>query len=210
MAIKKIYTLPKYEDLLRKKSKPVQRVTRRVRRLVRDLVDTLEDADGVGLAAPQIGIHQRVAIVVIGLTPNGEWADSEVEPAYLPLIDPEIVEQSALERSYDGCLSVRGLQGYTKRPNMLRIHTLDLDNNLVEYVFNDFNARIVHHEIDHLDGILYFDRLTSLKELYYLVESKEDPEKVEFKPYLDVHPQFRLMSWRRKNLPVNGVRTIMD
>ncbi len=210
MAIKKIYTLPKYEELLRKKSTPVGRVTRRVRRLVRDLMDTLDKADGVGLAAPQIGIHQRVAIVVIGLAPNGEWADSEVEPSYLPLIDPVIVEEGRLERSYDGCLSVRGLQGYTNRPNMLRVHTLDLENNLIEYVFNDFEARIVHHEIDHLDGMLYFDRLTSLDELYYLVESKEDPEKVEFLPYLDVHPQFRLMSRRRKNLPVRGVRTVMD
>ena len=210
MAIKKIYSLPKYEDLLRKKSRPVQRVTRRVRRLVRDLVDTLEEASGVGLAAPQIGIHQRVAIVVLGLTPSGEWADSEIEPSYLPLIDPEIVEAGTLQRDYDGCLSVLGLQGYTKRPDMLRIHTLDLDNNLIEYTFTGFDARIVHHEIDHLDGILYFDRLTSLDELYYLVESKEDPEKVEFLPYLNVHPQFRLMSWRRKNLPVNGVRTIMD
>ena len=185
-------------------------MTRKVRRLVKNLIDTLQTADGVGLAAPQIGIHLRVAIVVIGLSPNGEPANSDQDPFILPLIDPEIIEMGKFERSYDGCLSIPGLQGYTNRPNILRVQTLDMANNLVEYVFKDFDARIVHHEIDHLDGILYFDRLTSLEELYYIVQSKEDEDKVEFVSYLSVHPQFRLMPWRRKNLPIQGIRTIAD
>ncbi|MGB0387422.1 MAG: peptide deformylase [Ardenticatenaceae bacterium] len=209
MARRKIYKLPKDEKKLRQKSEPVGKVTRRVRRLVKDLADTLNEADGVGLSAPQIGIHQRVAMVVIGLKPDGERVHEDQEPFMLPLIDPEIMEAGKIERSYDGCLSIPGLQGYTNRPEMLRVQTLDMDNNLIEYDFEGFEARIVHHEIDHLDGILYFDRLSSLEELYYLVEAEEE-DKVEFVPYLNVHPKFRFMPWRRKGLPTRGIKTIAD
>jgi peptide deformylase len=212
MAKRKVYKLPKYEKFLRKKSAPVKKVTREVRQLIQDLVDTLDTMDGVGLAAPQIGVHSRVALVVVG-TKNGEKPEDEEEELgeIIPLIDPEIIEASPdLERSYDGCLSIPGLQGYTWRPTFLRVRALDMNNNKVEYYFEGFDARVAAHEIDHLDGILYFDRLKTLNDLYYLVPDPEDDEKVKFLPYLEVHPEFQATPHPMPGMPTTGVKTIAD
>jgi peptide deformylase len=173
------------------------------------LIDTLDKSDGVGVAAPQIGVLLQVSIIILGLKPSEEPAEEE-ETEILPLIDPVIIEEGEWERSYDGCLSVPGLQGYTYRPNTLRIQGLDLDNNLVEYFLEGFDARIAHHEIDHLNGILYFDRMTSLEELSYLIEDPEDPEKIKFLPYLDIHPELNLTPNKRIGLPTRGVKTIAN
>ncbi len=212
MAKRKVYKLPKYEKFLRKKSAPVKKVTRDVRNLIQDLVDTLDTLDGVGLAAPQIGVHSRVALVVVG-NKNGEKPEEDEEEVgeIISLIDPEIIEASPdLERSYDGCLSIPGLQGYTRRPTFLRVRALDINNNKVEYYFEGFDARVAAHEIDHLDGILYFDRLDSLSDLYYLVPDPEDDEKVKFLPYLDVHPEFQATPHPMPGMPTTGVKTIAE
>jgi peptide deformylase len=208
MAIRKIYMLPKYEKLLRKKSAPVKKVNRMVRGLVQDLLDTLETQEGLGLAAPQIGILSRVAIVTVG-NDTGEEDGEEKEIRQLPLINPEIIEQGKPERGYDGCLSIPGLQGYTNRPGRLRVRSLDLDGNKVEYVFEGMDARVAAHEIDHLDGILYFDRLATLDDLFYLVEGEEEGS-IEFVPYLDIHPELHLTPDKREGLPTRGVKTIAD
>jgi peptide deformylase len=209
MAIRKIYMLPKYEKLLRKKSAPVKKVNRMVKGLVQDLLDTLETQEGLGLAAPQIGILSRVAIVAVGTEDSDEDEDGERETRLIPLINPEVVEQGKPERGYDGCLSIPGLQGYTTRPAHLRVRSLDLQGNKVEYVFEGMDARVAAHEIDHLDGILYFDRIATLDDLYYLVEGEEE-DSIEFLPYLEVHPELHLTPDKREGLPTRGVKTIAD
>jgi peptide deformylase len=208
MAIRTILKLPKHEKLLRKQSEPVPKVGRRVRALVADLIDTLDTVDGLGLAAPQIGTLERVAVIITGGTdecdPPEEGAVSEI----IPLINPQILDEGEPERGYDGCLSIPGLQGYTRRPATLRVRSLDLDGNEVEYHFEGLDARVAHHEIDHLEGVLYLDRIETLEELFYLVEDDEDEDGVAFLPYLDVHPEFRATPDRREGLPTRGVPTI--
>lgn len=210
MAVRKLLLLPKYEKVLRRKSRPVKGVNRSVRTLIRDLRETLETQDGVGLAAPQIGVLQRVCLVVRGTDEQGESAE-ETTPEVIVLINPEITAQSEdLERGYDGCLSIPGLQGYTNRPLTLNVRALDEAGDVVDYEFTGFDARVAAHEIDHLDGILYFDRLETLEDLYYLVDDPDDEDKVKMLPYLEVHPEYRLMPDERIGMPTQGVKTIMD
>jgi peptide deformylase len=199
--------LPKYEKMLRRKSKPVKRVDREVRRLVRDLRDTLETQAGVGLAAPQIGVLTRVCLVTVG-TEDDEGKQSGREEEIIALINPEILEEGTLERGYDGCLSIPGLQGFTRRPVTLRVRALDEEGDTVEYEFTGMDARVAAHEIDHLDGILYFDRMDTLEDLFYLVEDEEEDGALRFVPYLDIHPELRLTPDKREGLPTEGIKTI--
>ena len=210
MAKQKIYKLPKYEKLLRKKSTPVKKVTKTVKKLIEDLYDTLDTVDGVGLAAPQIGVHARVALVMVGADRDEKEAE-ENPPEIIALIDPEIVEQSEdLDKGPDGCLSIPGLQGYTRRPTFMRVRALDVEGNKVEYRFEGYDARVAAHEIDHLDGVLFFDRLDSLQDLYYLTPDPEDEEDIKFVPYLDVHPELKLTPQVREGIPTTGIKTIAD
>ncbi len=206
MPVRRIRTLPKYETLLRRKSRPVKKVDREVRRLVQDLFDTLETQDGVGLAAPQIGVLARVCLVAVGMDEDETQGGRATE--IIPLINPEILEEGTLDRSYDGCLSIPGLQGYTRRPKVLHVRALDLEGKKVEYRFEGFDARVAAHEIDHLDGILYFDRLDTLEELFYLVDDEKEEGEIKFVPYLEIHPELRLTPDKREGLPTQGVKTI--
>jgi peptide deformylase len=159
--------------LLRKKSQPLKRVGRQARALVQDLLDTLDTQEGVGLAAPQIGVLARVCLVMVG-TENCDGPGEDAQPEIIALINPEVLEEGEPERGYDGCLSIPGLQGYTRRPAFMRVRALDLEGNPVEYRFEGFDARVAAHEIDHLDGILYFDRLETLEDLFYLVPDERE------------------------------------
>lgn len=205
MAVRRVLTLPKHEKVLRTPCVPVRRVTPRIERLVQDLKDTLTKQPGLGLAAPQIGELSRVAVMVVGS--GGEDEEDEEPQEIIALIDPVILDSGEPHRDYDGCLSIPGLQGYTDRPAMLRVRSLDLDGSEVEYEFSGLNARVAAHEIDHLDGILYFDHLTTLDDLFYLVP--DDKEKIKFLPYLEVHPDWRDKS-ERVGMPTRGVKTIED
>ena len=211
MAVRKVLLLPKYEKILRRKSSPVKSVNRSVRALVRDLRETLATQDGVGLAAPQIGVLQRVCLVVRGTDEQGESVEGR-EPEVIALINPEITAQShEVARGYDGCLSIPGLQGYTNRPTTLHVRALDEVGNVIDYEFTGFDARVAAHEIDHLDGVLFLDRLETLDDLFYLVDGPdEEEEKVRMLPYLEVHPEYRLMPNEREGMPTRGVKTIMD
>lgn len=173
MTVKEIALYPDRADVLRKESEPVGAVTRRVRRVVQDLKDTLNaHQEGIGLAAPQIGVNTRVVVVRLG----GGQEDSEPDPP-LALINPEVVEASDPRRDFDGCLSLPGLYGETVRPHYLRVTGLDQAGCPFDAVFQGFDAVVVHHEIDHLNGVLFIDRVEHPEDLYHLREN-EDGELV--------------------------------
>ncbi len=166
MTARKILIYPQAKDALRKRSEAVPSVNRRVRRLIKDLKDTLQaHPEGIGLAAPQIGEHQRVVIVRLS-----EGRESPAPP--IALVNPQIVETGDPRRDFDGCLSFPGLYGETVRPHFLRVVGLDEYGNRFERIFLDFDAVLVHHEIDHLDGVLFIDRIARPEDLYRIREDE--------------------------------------
>ena len=145
MAIRNI--LKQDEPLLRKKSREVTEIDDKIITLLDDMKETLATANGVGLAAPQVGILRRVIIVDTG---------DEI----LELINPVIVKQSGHQDSLEGCLSVPGVRGHVDRPKKVTVQGYDRDGNLMEYKAQDFVATIFCHETDHLDGTLFIDKAT--------------------------------------------------
>jgi peptide deformylase len=169
MPVRDIVIYPEGKEILRTKCEPTRQINKRVSRCAQDLVDTLNaHPEGVGLAAPQIGMHHRVAVVRLGGGP-----DSGQEPGPpLPLINPEIVEARDEKRDFDGCLSFPGLYGETVRPHYLRVTGLDEHGRGFDRVFEGFDAVVVHHELDHLDGVLFIDRVERLQDLYRVREDE--------------------------------------
>ncbi|HAL02915.1 MAG TPA: peptide deformylase [Lachnospiraceae bacterium] len=135
------------DDILRKKCKPVEKMTDRISTLIDDMFDTMYDANGVGLAAPQVGVLKR--IVVIDVT--GE------DP--IVLINPRIVETSGEQTGYEGCLSVPGKSGQVTRPNYVKAVALNEDMEEIEIEGTELLARAILHECDHLDGHLYVEKV---------------------------------------------------
>ena len=163
MTVREILLYPKDKNALRKKSDPIHLFNPHTRQLIKDLKETLlAHQDGIGLAAPQIGIHSRLVIVRLGAM--NEW-DREAGPP-IALVNPEIVESSDERKDLDGCLSFPGLYGETTRPHYLRVIGLDEDGKPFDHIFTGFDAVVVHHETDHLDGVLFTDRIESLDDLY--------------------------------------------
>ncbi len=170
MAIRPIVLYNDNEAALRKKSEPVRVVNRRVKKLVQDLKDTLLNrGDGIGLAAPQINVHSRVVLVWLG---SHDDSKEELDPP-LALINPEIVEAGDEQRDYDGCLSFPGLYADTVRPHYLRVTGLDERGKPFDRVFEGFDAVLVHHEIDHLNGVLFIDRVARPEDLYRVQEDED-------------------------------------
>lgn len=144
MALRNIITLG--DPQLRKKSRPVTEFNERLHTLIDDMVETLVDANGLGLAAPQVGILRRVVIVVNN---DGE---------YLELVNPEIVAKShETVGAYEGCLSVPDERGYVERPQKVIVKALDRNGEPVTYNLEEMAARAACHEVDHLDGTLFVD-----------------------------------------------------
>jgi len=169
MPKREIVVYPQGADVLRAESKPVGSVTRRITKLMQDLKDTLNaHPEGIGLAAPQIGVNTGVVVVRLG----GHDDNSEPGPPR-PLINPQIVESRDKRRDFDGCLSFPGLYGETKRPHYLRVTGLDEAGLPFDEVFEGFDAVVVHHEIDHLDGVLFIDRVERPEDLYHVRENEE-------------------------------------
>jgi peptide deformylase len=169
MAVKQIVLFNNNAAALRKKSEPVQAVNRRVKKLIQDLKDTLLDRDeGIGLAAPQIDVHSQVIIVRLGA-----HSDDDREPGPpIALINPEIVEAREDQRDFDGCLSFPGLFAETVRPHFLRVTGLDEWGKPFDRIFEGFDAVLVHHEIDHLNGVLFIDRVDNPEDLYRIREDE--------------------------------------
>ena len=161
MAVKEIVLYVDNKAALRRKSRPVTGVSRQVRDLIQDLKDTLEhSSDGIGLAAPQIDVHRRVVVVRLG-SRNENGPDPPIV-----LVNPVIEEAGNERRDFDGCLSFPGLYAETIRPHHLRVTGLDERGKTLDRTFVGFDAVVVHHEIDHLDGVLFIDRVESIEDLY--------------------------------------------
>ena len=162
MAVREIVMYAEHEAVLRRESEPVKAVTRSVRRLVRDLEDTLyAHPDGAGLAAPQIGVHRCVVVVRLGACPDEEREPGPPEA----LINPVIIEAGDERSDFDGCLSFPGLFGKTIRPHQLRISAWNEAGQAIKRTLEGFDAVLVHHEIDHLKGIVFVDRIQDITDL---------------------------------------------
>jgi len=137
-----------------------------LQRLVADMIDTLNDYGGIGLAAPQVAESVRLALVSL---PGGPSRYGEL-PA-IPLtafINPEIeIVDPATAGYWEGCLSVPGLRGFVERPQHIRVAALDLEGNALSLELKGFAATVFQHEIDHLDGVLYVDRITDSRRLVF-------------------------------------------
>ena len=144
MAIRKIRL--DGDDVLRKTCKPVEKMTPRIQTLIDDMFDTMYEANGVGLAAPQVGILKR--IVVIDICEGEAYA----------LINPQIVAAAGEQEGDEGCLSLPGLVGTVKRPQHVICKAYDRDMNEITVEGEGLLARAICHELDHLDGILYKDK----------------------------------------------------
>ncbi len=147
MAIRNIRTIG--DSVLTKKAKEITVVDDKLTMLIEDMLDTMYEAEGVGLAAPQVGILKRV--VVIDCSPEGN------EPVVL--INPEIVETSGEQTGTEGCLSVPGKVGVVTRPNYCKVRALNKELEPFEIEGEELMARALLHEIDHLDGHLYVDKV---------------------------------------------------
>lgn len=145
MAIRKIRE--DGDDILRKVCKPVEKMTPRIQTLIEDMFDTMYEANGVGLAAPQVGILKRIVVIDI--------CDGD---AYC-LINPEIIVADGEQEGDEGCLSLPGLVGTVKRPNHVICKALNENMEEITVEGDELLARAICHEVDHLDGILYKDKV---------------------------------------------------
>lgn len=147
--------------VLREKAKAVEQfATAELRTLVEDMKETMKAQNGAGLAAPQIGISLRV--VIFGVEPSARRPDAEPVP-FTVLVNPKLVMLSReVEHDWEGCLSVPGMRGVVPRYVKLRYSGFDSEGNPIDRVAEGFHARVVQHECDHLDGILYPQRMTDL------------------------------------------------
>ncbi len=157
MALRKIVT--EGDPILTKRCREVPQVTDRVRQLIDDMVETMHDAEGIGLAAPQVGVLRRIIVVDVF---DGNTYE---------LINPEIVEQEGEQFEEEGCLSVPGLVGMVHRPAYVKVKGLDRNGEPVEYEGRDLLARAFCHEIDHLEGTLFN---TKAEDLHYPTEDEEE------------------------------------
>lgn len=171
MAVREILRYPKDKAGLRKQSRPIPEVNREVTSLIADLKETLlAHPEGIGLAAPQINRHLRAVVVRLGSSGDGEI--SQPGPP-LALLNPEIIAAGDPRLDFDGCLSFPGLYGETVRPHYLHVTGWDEEGQPFRRVFEGFDAVLVHHEIDHLDGVLFIDRANSPDDLYRIGKDEE-------------------------------------
>lgn len=145
MAIRKIVKMGE-DDILRKHARKVDRFDKRLWTLLDDMADTMYEANGAGLAGPQVGILKRVVVIDVG-------------EGLIELVNPEIIETEGSQMCIEGCLSVPGRRGRVERPARVRVHAQDRKGRHIELEGESFLANALCHEIDHLDGIIYVDKM---------------------------------------------------
>lgn len=149
MALRKVVV--RGDEILSKRCREVSEITDRIRETLDDMVDTMREELGVGLAAPQVGVMRRMFV-----------AEPEPGRVYY-MINPEIYFEEGSEEKYEGCLSVPGLIGIVERPQKIKIRALDRDGVEQDYEFEGFDARVMCHENDHLNGVLYTDKAHDIR-----------------------------------------------
>jgi peptide deformylase len=147
MAILKIRHYP--DPILKKRSEPLDRLGPEEEKIFQDMIETMYATDGVGIAAPQVGISKRIFIASPTMTEGEEYV----------FVNPEIVEARGREMGLEGCLSLPGISGEIPRAKVIKFRALDRKGNPVEMEVKDFFARIIQHEVDHLNGTLLIDRV---------------------------------------------------
>lgn len=163
MAIRKIRE--RGDSVLEKRCKEVKEMTPRTMELIEDMVETMYEANGVGLAAPQVGILKRIVVI-----------DTTGEDLHV-LINPRIVETSGEQTGSEGCLSVPGKSGVVTRPNYVKAVALDINMEPIELEGTELLARAICHELDHLDGHLYVEKVIGdLVDVEYEDEYEEEEE----------------------------------
>ncbi len=154
MAVLPILTLP--DPVLRKKAKPVERIDAELRQLMDDMLATMYDAPGIGLAAPQVGVLRRLIVM--------DPAKDEAPKSPLVMINPEILERSEETRTHEeGCLSIPDFTAEIERPARTRVSYIDREGKKREAELEGIWSTLVQHEIDHLNGVLFIDYLSRLK-----------------------------------------------
>ena len=166
MAILNMRFLP--DPILRKQAKKVAKVTPQLKKLVANMVETMHDQNGVGLAANQVGSLQKVAVIQ---TPDME------DP--MVLINPEIMKKGGERQVEEGCLSVPGYRGLVNRSETVRAKAMGLDGKIFRVNADELLAQALEHEIDHLNGILYIDHLVDHESLYKITYAPDDDEESE-------------------------------
>ena len=159
MALRKMVYIE--DELLRKKSRPVEKFDERLHRLLDDMAETMYHENGCGLAAPQVGVLRRAVVMDCG--------DGLIE-----MVNPEILETEGEQDGPEGCLSVPGRRGMVKRPQRVRARFQDRNGEWYEIEAEDLLARCIMHETDHLDGCLYVDKM--YREIFAEDEEEEDGE----------------------------------
>ena len=147
------------DDILTKKCREVKEMTPRLKELIDDMLETMYDAEGVGLAAPQVGVLRRIVVIDVGEGP-------------IVLVNPRIIEQDGEQEGMEVCLSVPGKIGEVTRPNHVIVEGLDADMNPVRVEGEELLARALCHELDHLEGVVYTSKVEG--ELYDAVDEEEE------------------------------------
>jgi peptide deformylase len=165
MALREILEFP--DPRLKSVSEPVEEIDDAIRELASDMLEVIYDEPGIGLAAPQVGEAIRLIVV------DTEWTEEGAERRPLVLVNPEILERDGAITWTEGCLSVPDFQSEVERSQKVRVRGLDLDGNEVIEEAEDLRAVCFQHEIDHLDGILFIDRISRLKRNMYAKKRKK-------------------------------------
>ena len=164
MAIRTIRT--EGDEILRKKSKKVEVIDEKILELIEDMKDTLHKYNGVGLAAVQVGILKQIVII----------QEDEEAPIYV-LINPEIISTSGIQEVEEGCLSFPNKFARIERPEKVKIRALDENGNKIEVKAKGLLAQAIAHELDHLDGILFVDKIIPVTLQYVTPESEKEEKK---------------------------------
>jgi peptide deformylase len=165
MALREVLRFP--DRRLAEVSEPIEEVTDEIRVLAKDMLDVMYDEPGIGLAAPQVGETIRLIVV------DTEWTEEDTEQSPLVLVNPEIVQREGKLSWTEGCLSVPDFQAEVERAESVRLLATDLDGQELVIDAEGLRAVCFQHEVDHLDGILFIDRISRLKREMYVRKRKK-------------------------------------
>lgn len=169
MSLRKILKYP--NPLLRIQGESITEFNDELQQLVNDMAQTMYDAPGIGLAAPQIGVSKRVVVM--------DHSEKDEENQLIVLINPKIMDAEGSQVDEEGCLSVVDLNAKVKRFAHIKVQAQDMEGNTIEFEADDWFARVIQHEVDHLNGVLFLDRLSSLKRALYKKKRKKQLQQEE-------------------------------